>query len=338
MTTAIHLTDVHIDQYKAFSFNRDRLEDCLLVIDDTYKLAVKREAKIVLLAGDLFNTPKFLFTKVVNSTMERFSRHIEANPDIVWYAITGNHDFGSKNLINKPAVSALEHLATAFPDNFKILDNESVIFRRDKTVSIVCGIPNYEFKEHFREKLEMLSIKIASQRLALEKAGREVKVTLMIHQSPEGQYNTNVRTQTSPEDALYDPFDMVLCGDIHTSQRINDKFLISGNPLHKDLSDEGKEKGLWIIDLEDPQAIQFKSRKGRYPEFKRVKSGEPVADDGENFIVQSAEVSKVLTDESAANLEEFGSALPKETLLTNFWKSTGNSDKKLLEVGLSFLT
>lgn len=342
-TPSIYFSDLHVDEYKAFAQkrDRDRLGDCLAVIDDVYKMANKKGAETILFSGDFFNTPKFLFVPVINRVFAHLKKHINDYPHIVWYSVTGQHDFATKNLLHKPTDSAQSALATMFPDNFKLIDNQIKVVRDENDCpTLICGIPNYEFKEHFRTKLqEMAERVLATKTQAREDGWKNLKATLMIHQSPAGQYNPNVRVQTAPEDELYKVFDMVLCGDIHTSQRITNSFLIGGNSYQKDLGDEGKEKGIWYLDLEDPQnTLKFISRKGRYPEFRRVKKGEPVVDDTEDFLIQAPDVPEIANEEGTlATVDNFGATLPHDVLLTNFYNEVHGKDEKLLKTGLAFL-
>jgi len=320
---AIWVTDLHINDYKAFGQHRNRLEDCLKVIDDCYNLAVKKKAKVILMSGDMFDTTKYLYTTVLTATIERLDSWIAQYPDIKWLAITGNHDFATKNLPHSPAISSLTHLAIAFPKNFIVIDNEGMTLPGRCRVQ---GIPNYEYKEHYQAALEQ-----ATQHVETSAGFTNI---LMIHQKPSGMHNKHCKIDTDVSDPLYDAFDIVLCGDIHERQIITPKFILGGNPLHRDLNDEGKEKGIWSLDLTNPvDTLKFHSRKGRYPEFIRSASNNP---DGDNFvIVEPKKTTKEV--KGVAAMEQFASSLPHADLLTNFWKEQSGTDKALLQTGLSFI-
>lgn len=333
---AVVFTDLHVDDYKSFSENGERLEHCLKVLDDVFKLAHKKNSKIILFSGDMYNTVKVIATVVVDAVITRLANLFSSYPDINIYAITGNHDFATKNLPHKPTVSALNHLSVTFPGRFNVIDNRIVPVTDDYTIC-VAGIPNYEYSEHFRQQLEEMASMVAAARATMDEQGESLTATLLIHQKPSGNPNPNVRIDTDVYDPLYDVFDMVLCGDIHHRAHIRDKFVILGNPLHKDLSDEGEEKGIWVVDLANPvETLKFVSRKGRYPEFIRVKAGERYDDKG-NFVIVEPGSSMTITDDSKAGLEEFSATLPHAQLVENFYKVSGMKDPDLLKTGLKFV-
>lgn len=329
---AIAVSDLHIDRYASQSNGRDRLEDCLRVIDDVYRLAIKKDAKVILMTGDFYNTITFLFTVVMTRTLERMDKWVNKCPDIVWYGITGNHDFATQNLPHAPAVSALEHLQITFPDNFVLLDNSIHIFAKEKVT--VCGIPNYKYKEHFHSKLEEMSEAVSDM------GRRGFKLILMIHQKPSGNSNPTITVDTDVNDPLYDIFDLVLCGDIHTRQIITDKFVLVGNPLHRELCDAGQEKGIWSLDLTDPvDTLKFHSRVGRYPEFIRLQEGDDTeVDEENNFVIRDPKPISLNLAKGSADLDTYSSTLPKATIMKNFWKEQGKGDKDLLRTGIKFIS
>ncbi|MCB9047645.1 MAG: metallophosphoesterase [Chitinophagales bacterium] len=321
---AVYVTDIHINKYNNFADKSDRLEDCLRVIDDCYELAASHGAQHILMSGDMFDTVKYLLTEVINKTTARFARWIDAYPDITWYCITGNHDFGSKNLPDKPAISSIEFLTQAFPDNIVLLDNAYTVIGD----AVVYGIPNYEFPEHYRQMLENAT------QLDVNYKGAKSKI-LMIHQKPPHKSNPLVKADTDPTDPLYDMFDLILCGDIHASEWVTDKFLLGGNPLHKDANDAGRDKGIWLLDLSDPlNTIKFVSRRGKYPEFIKVPAGEGVIDDN-NFIIQQPEVDVKI--DGLADAGAFSNNLPRRDLVANFVAEKGNDDPDLVDMGVRFV-
>lgn len=324
---AIYFTDLHINRYTQFADKSDRLEDCLIVIDDVYRLAAKKGIKTILFSGDMFDTVKYLFTQVVNETTTRFRKWVDQYPDVKWYAITGNHDFGSKNLPHKPAISSLHYLAAAFPEQFIIIDNDLVEINGD----YIAGIPNYEYPEHFQGQLQAAAATVE------ETVAKNSKVTLLIHQKPPLIDNLAIRPDTDPHDPLYDSFDLILDGDIHASQWITDKFLLGGNPLHRDLADAGKEKGIWVVDLANPckETTKFVSRKGRYPEFRKARP-QDISEDDTDFVVPIEEITEVKT-EGLADPELFAASVPKQDLVRNFLAEKGQTDPALLAKGMKYI-
>jgi DNA repair exonuclease SbcCD nuclease subunit len=324
----VFFTDLHINRYTQFSQHHDRLKDCLKVIDDVFKYAIHYEANTILFGGDLGDLPKWVYVDVIDALMGRFVKWFTKCPHITLYAISGNHDHSTKNYFDKPAKTFLGVFVKAFPGNFILLDND---FN-----GCVMGIPYYEHKTCFDTALEDMH----SRAVAIKKKqGTESKLTLLIHQTPEGIYNSIIKADTSPSDPRYKVFDLVLCGHIHRKQIISPKFIVGGNPLHRDLGDIGDEKGIWLLDLADPvNTIEFISRKGRYPEFVRVKP-EDITEDMHHtsFVVPVMEKQAVLND-NAADHATYNNSLSMEELLINYWKdTTDGQDQRLLQIGLELL-
>ncbi len=337
---SIYFTDLHVNKYNQFSEYRDRLKDCLKVIDDVFKYAIAYEADTILFGGDMGDLPKWIYIEVIDEICLRLAKWFKKCPNITMYAISGNHDHNKKNFWDTPAKTLLNVFATAFsergtynvllekfPDRFVLIDNKVVDIGGE---TYIAGIPYYEHTACFNQALDHM------HDACLFPNQDKAKVTLLIHQTPEGIYNKHIKADTNPEDPRYVVFDMVLCGHIHKKQRITKKFLLGGNPLHRDLGDIGDEKGIWLLDLRKPsQTVEFISRQGRYPEFKRMKLEDITeADKKESFVVPSMDL-KTLVVEGSADAKEFASNLTPAALLTNFWEHMDGKDQRLLKIGLS---
>ncbi len=216
-------TDLHIHNYQKFSNNSSRLNNCLDVLSEMFKIANKNNLPI-LFVGDLFDKQVLLPVEVINKTIEHFADLFDKFPNTKFYAISGNHDQASKNTIAKPAITALSSLDRVF-ENFILIDNETVKINN----YVVHGIPYYEYIEDFYEKLSNVKADI-----------------LLIHQAPNGISDKYIHTNMDISFAKN--FKLVLCGHIHKAEKLKDNFIVLGSPLHKDLSDEGQIKGYYIFD------------------------------------------------------------------------------------------
>lgn len=338
---AVYFTDLHCNKYNQFSEHHDRLKDCLKVIDDVFRLAVKSNSDTILFGGDLGDLPKWIYIEVIDEICTRLSKWFKKCPNITIYAISGNHDHNKKNFWDKPAKTLLNVFATAFsergtyntllnlfPGRFILIDN-GVADLGDNCY--VAGIPYYEHKTCFDQALDAMHG-------VIDPVGKRAKVTLLIHQTPEGIYNKHIKAETSPSDPRYEAFDMILCGHIHKPQKLSPKFIIGGNPLHRDLGDIGDVKGIYLLDLTDPvNTIEFISREGRYPAFVRMKQ-EKITEEMQqtSFVIPTSDTKKVVI-EGSADPTEFGVGMMPKDLLTNFWKQAGGADERLLKVGLSLI-
>lgn len=326
---AVAFFDLHTNKYNQFSEHHDRLNDCLKVIDDVFKLAAKSGASTILFGGDLGDLPRYIYIEVIDDLMLRFAKWFKKYPTITLYSISGNHDQNKKNYWDKPAKTLLSVFATAFPDRFILIDNKLAEIAEN---IFVAGIPYYEHKSCFNKALDEM------YNCCLFPNQPEVKVTLLIHQTPEGIYNKHIRCETNPSDVRYEVFDLVMCGHIHKPQRITDKFQVGGNPLHRDLGDCGDDKGIWLLDLANPaESLEFISRAGRYPAIIRMRQSE-ITEEAKltAFIIPVMDRQSVVV-EGSASVDEFAASMPTKELLKNFWLVSNGQDDKLLSVGLSLI-
>lgn len=331
----VAFTDLHTHNYTSNRYtsqNTDsRLENCLLVIDDVYALCKKRHSKIIFFSGDIVDQQQAVPTVTGIALVARLKTRIEENPEIIWYVITGNHDQGSKNVWgSKCTTSYMEYLSILFPDNIKLVDNTFALCSEEE-YCYVHGIPYYQHPEHYRKALEERAADVKG----IKHSASDSVHILMIHQTPSGLPNPNIPIDTDIHDPLYECFDLIMCGHIHQKAELSQKFFLLGSPLHRDLGDEGDEKGIYLLDCAEPaETITFVSRKGKYPEFKRVKGVISAADAG-NFVVQEVEIT--INVKEAHNIENFKSSLTETELLTNYWKEVDGKDEELLKTGLEFI-
>jgi len=317
-------SDLHIHDYKSHSKNFDRLENCLKVLSDLEKFCTKYDIDVIWFGGDLFDTFQVLMSRVVNDTVSRFKQIFESNKNLKIYAITGNHDQSSKNLIGSEAGSSLEYLHTIFPDNFIIIDNIKVTFDGNVTLS---GIPYYEYPEHFYKKLDE----------RVKDLGGEHNY-LMIHQTPKGIGNEMIPVDCFPSDKRFAKFDRVFCGHIHKRQQLTDNFEVIGSPIHRDLGDKEQTKGFYVINTVKPEkGCKFFPLEG-YPEFIEKCEDDITEEDLQsgNFIIRKHEITDS-ADDSEIQTKDFSTAVKTEDLVENYWKQVDGKNKDLLKTGLKFI-
>ena len=322
----IAFTDLHVHNYKNFDRNGSRLEQCLKVLEDVFKFAHKNKIDYILFGGDIVDQQQAVPTAAGNALMQKLSFLFTNYRDIKIIAITGNHDQATKSVFTAPGVSFLTQLDIAFAERFILIDN--AWFEIEST--IIHGIPYYQHPEHFKKALEITAGRV--------NATQAYKHVLMIHQTPSGLGNPNIPIDTDVNDPLYDNFDLIICGHIHRKQEITDKFFLLGSPLHRDLGDEGDEKGFWVFDTDEPAGtMTFITRKGRYPEFKRMKGVITTEMSEKDYIIPEIEISEI-SEIGATEMENFNASLKPSELLENFYNEVHGKDKKLLQTGLEFVT
>ena len=243
----IVFSDLHIHNYRNYDVDGSRLRNCLNVLKDIFEYADEHKISIILFCGDLYDSQKSLPIEVVNETVKTFDVLFKQFPKIDFIAISGNHDHSGKNTIKHKAHTSLEHLSNIF-NNFKLVDNSSIYIESDYYFT---GIPYYTHRQDFENSLNEITIH------------DDANMYLMIHQTPE-MANSLIPHECSTND--FKEFDFVFCGHIHKHQRLADNFVVVGSPLHRDLGDEGQEKGFLVFDTEvnDYEFIPL-----NYPKFSR---------------------------------------------------------------------
>lgn len=305
----IVFSDLHIHNYKKFSQNDSRLNDTLNILEGIFKFAHNNEIHNILFAGDLYDKQTNIPVVVVNRTMEKFKGLFQKYPHIEFYAISGNHDLATKN-IEDSFVSSVQHLEVAF-DNFHLLDNDSTTIEEVPVV----GIPYCHTRDQFNQYL---------------KEAPHPDTILLIHQQPD-QFWTG---ECDADDPLFQTYAHVFCGHIHEYRRINNKFTLIGNPLHRDLGDAGQEKGFLIYDS-DKKDHEFISTEGMYPEFIKVENEDEVdPDDDKNFIVVKPKPLEPINQIE----NDFSLGQELKSLVKNYWKEVDGKDKEKLKIGLKCVT
>lgn len=322
----IALADLQIHNYRKFNDNNSRLRNCLLVIAKVFKFAAKNDVKVIMFAGDLFDTKDKLDTVVVNGAMEIFKLMEKNYPEINFYAISGNHDQVSKQLIDNDAETSLKYLDLAV-SNFHLVDNETVVNGgfMEEGIDFHC-IPCYEYPEHFYERLQQV----------VDNMDESKRNFLMCHVTavPEGLHFAG---NIDPEHELFKNFEFTLAGDIHTSHWHTDSFLMLGAPIHRHLGDYGVDMGFWIFDTEDPKENhKFISLNDHFPVYRKVKEGKEVPEEFENdFVVIEPNVSD--GDLDNADQKDFSNTESHASLVENYYHQVDGGDKEKLNVGLNLL-
>ena len=317
-------SDLHIHNYKKYDIKGSRLNNTLDVLRQIFKHNKTYGIKWILFPGDFYDQQKAIPTVVINKTIETLQELFDEHPDQKIIAISGNHDHATKNLIHKKSETVLSHLAEIFPRQFLLID-DSVHKIKELGVN-VFGIPYYEYKEHFIEQLVLANC----ERDENNYTGINI---LMIHQSPE-HANPFIPSDIKAIDPLFKGFDLVLCGHIHSYEKLTDNFYIVGSPLHRDLGDEGKKKGflVWDTDLMNlgPEFFHL----NQYPVFKRSKNPDPEDPD---YVVPIIEID-TSEDEEEFDSEKFTVDNTRKDILYNYWEDVDGKDKQLLELGQKFIS
>jgi DNA repair exonuclease SbcCD nuclease subunit len=328
MKKAIIFSDLHVHQYRQFNEGGRRLKNCIAFLDYIFKLAHTNEIEWILMPGDLFNNMQIMATKAVNAVATCLKLNFKEYPEITMVAISGNHDYADKNLIDAPGESALEHLSILF-ENFFLFKNPDDVISIGGDV-LIQGIPYYEYPEHFR---------IALNKVIEYKTNSGMKTSiLLMHQTVAS--GLPIEDDIEATDLLFDSFDFVFNGHIHLGQQVTDKFINVGSPMHRDAGDVGKKKGFWIVDLEDPQAtISFKDITDKFPQFLYKTVGESLTEwESQQYVIWQPAVTAENTNDNLRN-DKFRNTLQPAEILENYCSEVLPEEevKDKLQYGITLL-
>lgn len=330
-------SDLQVHNYKKFDVKGSRLNNCLEVFNDVFEFNHNEGIDLCLFIGDLYDSQKDLPTVVVNSVVNRLSTLFKKYPEQRLVAISGNHDYATKNLIDKPAETALQHLAEIFPGRFILLDNKIKFFQMDGVDLFIQGIPYYEYKEHYQTRLEQSKEELSEYIHEMYSDGGYgpnpvYKTILLIHQTPEHS-NAMIPFDTKVEDPLYKNYDLILCGHIHKHEVLKQNFIIVGSPIHRDLSDAGQDKGFMVYDdasdLDSFEIIYL----DKYPKYKQERNPDP---DSTDYVIPIIEIED--SPEVEVQTKQFVASNKREDLVENYWNEVGEGNENLLKLGLKFIS
>ena len=151
---------------------------------------------------------------------------------------------------------------------------------------------------------------------------------LLVHQTPSFISNTSIPADFDPHSELFDPFDIVFCGHIHTHEVIG-KVVVVGSPLQNDQGDKGDKKGFLVYDTETKKLERIFTN---YPEFYTKPAGEPDPDDFNYYVEVPTLLSEVTQDQ-----EFYASTVIPEDIIRKYWQDSDGKDSERLGVGLDII-
>lgn len=320
MFKAVYFTDLHIHDYKQFVGAEQRLQNCLAVLDYVYSYAEHQEADCILFGGDLFDRQQVLPTRVINATLERFLALEKAYPDLVFVAISGNHDHARDNSAavggEQLKYNSLSFLASACK-NFKLIDSDTISINGVQ----IDGIPYFKNPADFKQ--------VAEDVVPIYK-----KKILLIHQTPKGAVSDFIPSDVDPESEIFKEHNLVLCGHIHAKSVLVDtpeyKFIVGGSPIHRDMGDVGEEKGIYLIkETQEGFDATFKHLEA----FPKIVYGNGRAQD---WVVPKQELTFYSPSDTVADTQ-YADDLSPETLVRMYAKQEG-LDEETTELGVYFVT
>lgn len=244
----IVFSDLHINTYSMFNENGMRLKNSVSVISDIQKYAKDNNIDVILFGGDLFDNGKLISGDILNSV----SRVI-GDLEIPIYAISGNHDQYSENILDLDNGLILGGTSLEFlhnlSDNFELIDMQVRCFDG----ICVIGVPFFRYSSDLNKVLDRFKKKVT----------KGFKNILLLHNTP----NTITEFKDDFDIDKLSMFDLVLCGHIHTRKRLNKNSWLIGSPLMQSLKDPLEDRGFMVFDTDDLSNPSFINL--HYPKFRR---------------------------------------------------------------------
>jgi DNA repair exonuclease SbcCD nuclease subunit len=244
------IADVHAHNYKEFDSKSDRtgserLDKIIETLEFVRDDCVKRGIKHLLFAGDMFHIRSRVNTVVFNAVYDVIKTYHSHGIEVI--GIAGNHDQHDNSDVP-------EHSLHTFNDlpGVTIYDDLSVhTIDKESTVDIYC-VP-------YSKNAQRIKDWIAEQEEGHSPASRICLFHLGISGAFVGTGSYPMADAFRPEDLRPDFFKYIVGGHFHKRQFIEDHphFFYAGAPLEHSFSDEGEDKGYFIIDTSKRWDVSF---------------------------------------------------------------------------------
>ena len=234
-----HLSDIHIRNVKRHKEYRSVFEKVYKEIDKN------KENSVIYLGGDIVHAKLDMSPELIDLTSEFFTELANLCPLLV---LPGNHDC---NLNNKHRLDALSPIIRA-------LDNPNIHYIKDSGVYQV-GDVGFSVMSVFEE---------ADSYVKASEYDSKTKIALY-HGSVFGSQTDFgfILPNSDIDKDIFDGFDMVLLGDIHKRQYLNDEKTIAypGSLIQQNFGEDfGKGFLVWDVDKRDSKFINVPNDYGYY--------------------------------------------------------------------------
>lgn len=284
-------SDLHVHNWPEFARPSElvmgmntRAEEIFNAVMRIEAIAEERGLNALLFCGDWFEArgrlpvPLIRMSQIVINTL---------TAGVPVYAISGNHDFASRQDMAVSSLDLFNHEA-----RFKVLYNEYIIHEGFK----IAGIPAQQpFRPIPNDTPKMPGILMLHTLFAGDRIGK--------HTIEEGESLDTVK-------AYMEKMNYPLCmvGDNHTRKHYGDGVWSVGSPIHHGFGEE-REKGMLVVDTATMD-VEFVPLGG--PEFLTVDEGFTDFEEGNYYRVKAKNYEKAL--KSLANAPNIRvEPPPKET-------------------------
>jgi DNA repair exonuclease SbcCD nuclease subunit len=246
-TKVIHFTDFHAHIFEDFAkpdpeFVNDRFRAQLDTLQRVFDLAREHNAAVVF-GGDLFHKRSKLEDVVFNNVYKVFAQ----NNDIATYLVRGNHDSKNNTTNSEHWLEVFKYL-----DHITVLDKPARVDMWGKCT--LYAIPYSDDTNYLKQ-----CIGAFADQQAKEDKPSILAAHIGVDGSEVGKYSHRLEGAFKIGDLYPDVFTYVALGHYHKRQFLGGlhNVFYTGNTIQTSFSDEGQEKGVMLIDLENSSQPEF---------------------------------------------------------------------------------
>ncbi|MGL5346912.1 MAG: exonuclease SbcCD subunit D [Peptostreptococcaceae bacterium] len=348
----IHTSDWHIGKIvNEFSM----IEDQKYILDELLQLTDKEEAKVIIIAGDIYDRsiPPVEAVELLNKTLST----LILDKNIKVLMISGNHDGGERlsfgsDLLEKAGLyisgndDEVYKKVTLIENNVKV--NFYLVPYKDPVLTKRL-LKNKEIRNHndameavisqIKETLDKNEVNIlVGHGYMTTRRDDTIGMNQDIYEKTELEISESERPLsiggTDLIDAsLFDEFDYVALGHLHGRQKIGRKEMrYSGTLLKYSFSEVNHKKGVTILDIKEKNHIDIKSKELKPLRDLRIVRGnlDDIIEFGRNVDIGKDDyIQAILTDDGELMnpMEKLRSVYPNTMLITRERKREYNKDK-----------
>lgn len=223
-------SDLHVHQHKN---SASRLDDCIKCFEWIFSVARENGIKTIVFGGDLFQDRQ----KIQVISYQRAFEVLEANQDIDFWLLLGNHDLWFYDRWDVSSVYPLRALK-----NVHIIGKPSCVNIEGTDFDFLpyTHNPKESIEEHFKKKSEILIAHIAIDGAMLNTFHETIAEVSVECESDMVKMS---------KDMLMD-WKKVFLGHYHAAQQLNECVEYIGSPLELNFGEAFQEKHVIILDLD----------------------------------------------------------------------------------------
>lgn len=287
--------DFHGNKFKEFDEPSDltgskRLDIQVDAIRQIKTYCLQNNIKMLLFSGDLFQTRGKVDTVVYNCVYDEIKDI--GNCGITVLMISGNHDQYNNSDVPENSLHPFKELKNVY-----VCDEPTLIEGIPGTDTKDCNFACVPYSKNIENIKNWVKGASEVSQKCLEDTG--IPTILLMHAGVSGAFvgteNYSLADAFIPEDLYPDRFKYVVLGHFHKPQYLSgyNNAFYTGSPLQHSFSDEGEQRGFYVIDISkrwDVQMIPIQSPKFCTIKFEDLESKAiPLIEEGDYLRVECTE-------------------------------------------------